>query len=182
MPPSGIQILHHHKSATSIGTLGAANAIAIGDGAYQGSALTAGFLLKKLRGWAGIEFSADGATPDDFPLLVLAYGDKSGSEVNAAMVLEEPNPASDHLVNQATVRAIVDVIGPDIVVHHENDANNANQSYHFDLSRVELPKKGMPFPEGVGWEWHIFNPTSSSFTTGGIAHIWAKYMGVWLSD
>lgn len=182
MPTKGIQILHHHNSNTSLGTLAAASSIQIDGGTYADSALQAGFLMKTIDGWAGIEFSADGATPDDFPLLVLAYGDKTSGEVGSALVLEEPDPTSDHLINQATVRAIVSVTGPSMVVHHENDANNANQTYHFDLSKIRLPKQGLPFPEGVGWNWLIFNPTASAFTTGAIAHIWAKYMGVWLSD
>ncbi len=182
MASKGIQILHHLANNQPLGTLAAVTLVAVDDGTYSGSSLTAGFLMKKIRGTAFVEFSSDGATPDDFPMLVLAYGDKSMSDLSTAMILEEPNPAVDHLVNQATVRAIVDAIGPRNVTHHENDANNANQTYTFDLSEFVLPKTGMPFPEGVGWQLAIFNPTSSAYTTGAICTLWAKYLGVWLSD
>lgn len=180
MVSKGIQILHEASKAVALSTLGAGAAVLI-SGPYAGTT-TAGFLMKKISGYCAIEFSADGATPDDFPLLVLAYGDNTVTEVQNALILEEVDPTDDHLVNQATVRRIVGAMGPTYGIHHENDANNAHQTWHFDLKKMDLPSKGLPFGEGVGWQWLIWNPTNSAYTTGALAHLWARYHGVWLSD
>lgn len=182
MPQKGIQILHHSSLNVTVGALASVTAIAADGSEYAGASLTAGFLMKKIEGHYIVEGSSPAAEPDDIPLLCLVYGDSDASEVAAALVTEQPNPAVDSLIDQATVRRIVIARGPDQTTHSENDANPASNLLQWDLSKFVLPGKGMPFPEGQGWAWFLFNFTGGAFTDGGVGQLWARYKGVWLSD
>ena len=179
--PKGLQILHESDGNVTIGALAAFSAIALTT-AYAGTNITRGFLMKKMQGSITIEGLASGAANDDIPLLFLCYGDTSAAEAAAAAITEQPDASVDTLIDQATVRRIAGVLAPTMIIQNENDANPADVTIVFDLSKMDLPSKGMPFAEGQGWNFQLFNPTAAAFTTGGVGHTWARYFGVWLSD
>ncbi len=182
MPAKGLQILHHSVVNATVGSLASLASLAIDGADYAGSNLTAGFLIKKLQGMVIVEGLSSAASNDDIPILCLVDGDADVSESAAAMVVEQPDPAVDTLIDQATVRRIRGVLMPTLIQQNENDANAADVTLIYDLSKMDLPRGGIPFSEGKGWTWHIFNFTGAAFTTGGTAHFWARYFGVWLSD
>lgn len=182
MPSSqGIQILHQSSVNKTLGALASLGAVAVDDEEY-GSAIAAGFLMKKIEGFFMVNGAAPALQNDDIGLLCLVYGDISVTELAALMIVEQPDPAVDRLLDQAQVRGLVIARGPDFIVQNENDANPADITLTWDLSKFVLPGKGMPFPEGQGWHWQYFNPTGSAFTTGGVGDLWVRYKGVWLSD
>ncbi len=182
MVSKGLQILHHSAVNGSTGTLASLASLQFDGGDYAGSNLTAGFLIKKIQGMAVLEGLAPAATVDDIPLLILCDGDASVTESAAAMVQEQPDPAVDTLVAQSIVRRIRAILAPTMIQSNENDANSADFILIYDLSKIDIPKGGIPFGEGKGWTWHWFNMTGGAFTTGGVSHLWARYYGVWLSD
>ncbi len=175
----GIQILHESAVNITMGSLASLTALDAAT-AYQTTNLTAGFLMKKIEGFAMIDGSPDPV--DDIPLLVLCYGNTSIAEIAAAMVQEDPDSSDDALVDQATIRRVVIARGPDTITHSENDANTADNTFTWDLENFRLPSKGLPFLENVGWAWRFFNPTGAAFTTGAVGSFWSRIKGVWLSD
>ncbi len=177
-----VVILHHAAVNQTIGALGAQAAIAVDDQEYAGDNVSQGFLMKKIMGAFAINGANSGVTADDVPLLCLAYGDSSVTELAAAMVVEQPKRAVDELIDQATVRRLVIARPPDEISHNENDANNADDTYLWRLENFKLPGKGIPFGEQQGWAWFIYNFTGAAFATGGVGDLWARYYGAWLSD
>ncbi len=178
----GLQILHHSAVNGALGTLASLATLQMDGGDYAGANLTAGFLIKKIVGMVLLEGMNDGARMDDIPLLVLCDGDSSVVESAAALVIEQPDPAVDTLIDQATVRRIRGILAPTMIQSNDNDANNSDMTLIYDLSKFDIPRGGIPFSEGKGWTWHWFNMTGGAFATGGVSHIWARYFGVWLSD
>ncbi len=179
----GIQILHESASQVALGTLASLAAIDLGI-AYQSTNLKGGFLMKKIEGFFVIEGIDEDVQNSMVPLLVLTYGNSSVAEVAAAMVQEDPDPADDPLVNQATIRRIVQARGPDIMYTSQvTDTTLVTSTYAWDLSKFnqDFPSKGLPFSEEVGWAWRVFN-LGSVFATGSRGSLFARIKGVWLSD
>lgn len=177
---SGIMILYESAASVSLGTLASLAAIDLSV-AYQTTALTAGILLKKIDGAVVIEGLDKDGVASAALVAVLSYGNTSVVEVAAALVNETPDLEDDPLVDQATNRRIVAIVSPRLDSSHRDTATTVTRTLTFDLAEAKLPGKGLPFPEGIGWAWRIYN-MGIVLTTGARAHIQARYMGVQLSD
>ncbi len=168
---SKILILHELKAPVALSTLASRDLLEF-SGEYN-TFSPAGFLLKKMRG--GIRHTF--VEPGDAVIVVLAYADASDAEVESALEKVNPDLTSDELVDQAQARRVIAILHPSVVGAVGSGGTGKNEMY-FDLKDVDLPSKGLPFPEGIGFKWCAYNTGGGALTTGSSLMISGRYMGV----
>ncbi len=168
---SKILIKHEFTSATALSTLAARDALQVS--AQYGTLSGGGYLMKRIRGEGRLTF----LEPGDGGILVLAYSDATVAEVEAALENADADLTADELVDQAQARTVVGIIGAKTTLSVGSGGTAKNELF-FDLSDIDLPSKGLPFPEGIGWQWIFYNTSAGAMTTGAAVTISARYMGV----
>ncbi len=172
----GNQLLIKHEIIAAVGlsTLASRTFLTLSTGmsAFENR----GFLLKRIRGGATQVFTE----PGDVGILVMAYGDASASEIETALEAVDVNLTEDELVEQASARRIISILHPTIIGGVGTGGSGKTMAI-YDFSDIEIPAKGLPFPEGVGWKWGFYNIGGGAFTTGSSVMTSARVMGVALS-
>ncbi len=168
---SDIMIKHEFTAAVALSTLAARDLLQVS--AQYGTFSNGGFLLKKIRGSVRVPF----LEPGDNVVLVLAYSDASIAEVETALENADADLTSDELVDQAQARTVIAVMGPTVYGAVGSGGTSKNEVI-FDLAKIDLPAKGLPFPEGIGWQWAVYNDGGGALTTGASAIVSARYHGV----
>ncbi len=168
---SKLKILYEAPSAFGVGALAAKD---MTDAFTQYASFSnGGFLLKKLRGSVRHVF----VEPGDGGILVLAYADASAAEIETALELVNTDLATDELVEQAQARAIIGLCAPRLNGGLGSGGTDKCELY-YDLSEIDIPSKGLPFLEGIGWKWCFYNTGGGAFTTGSSLNMAARYLGV----
>ncbi len=174
--PHGLVISNETISSLPLGTLAARTALTLGQ-AFNG--ITATFLMNRFRCWLVIQGLTAG---EGFPFLVgLARGDATAAEISVAMLEGNTSGPSDttqmltednaFVVVQKSIRAMT----PD----GDTTGNRTGGWLHADF---KLPKRGIPWAEGSGWQAFIYNATDAALTTGATVTGQSQYWGVWLRD
>lgn len=165
---SGLHILKETTRGVTLGTLLTATALSVESG--HGTGLLQSFLMKKVMA----NIYIDNGTPGQGPILVgMAQGDKSVSEIKSA--LEQIELERD-LVDQATIKGVLHETLRMITFGHTIDGGNV---VHMNVSLGG--GKGIPFEEGDGWQWFVYNVGSGALaTTAPAFHMDATYYGVFL--
>ncbi len=164
--PQGIQILTDRVTGSALGTLAGITALAVEQG--HGTGLLQSFLMKKLR----IAAAVDGLAQADGTILIgMARGDASVTEIKTA--LEDAQLERDNKT-QAAKR---DVLHETVMLLKPIGAGTTRVAE----ATISLGGgKGIPFEDGDGWQWFVYNVDSSALTTGGLVYLQASYWGVWL--
>ncbi len=161
-----VEILSDSSAANSLGTLATLTALVIETGHATG--LLRSFLMKKVKA----RFRTVGRTVGDEGLMVgMARGGASITEIKAAI---EAVQFQEDQQNQGAVREVVhEAIA---LLHPVGDGTMESAEIMVSLGGG----KGIPFGEGVGWQWFVYNLGDGSLTTGAKLHMHATYWGVWL--
>ncbi len=169
----GLVIQNETISDVALGTLGARAAIKLGS-AFN--AITATYLMNRFRLWIHLK----GLTTDEgWPFLVgLARGDATAAEIATAMLEGNTSGPSDTTQVLTQDNAFV-VVQKSIRQVARSDFADTEGFATIDM---KLPKRGIPFSEGSGWQIFIYNATNSALTTGAIVNGQSQYWGVWLRD
>ncbi len=155
-------------SDVALGTLTANTALFL---SQSFNAITATFLMKH----ADINLQVEGLTADEGPFLVgICNGNATITEVTTAMneantigpddVTQQLTQDNAWVVYQKGVRPMIPLSG-------------GTQAYlHASMSLG----KGIPWAEGSGWNWFIYNADPAALTTGGVVKGRIRSQGVWL--
>ncbi len=159
-----VEILAHDFDFT-VGAL-TAN-VALAGGTDYATGLLASFLMKK------VEFSHFLETPDAEDLLIIgmARGDATITEIKTAI---EKKQVERSKKDQANTR---DILWE--TVRHIS-ANSAADSMAIHQVVSLGGGKGIPFEEGDGWQWFIYNKGLNDQVAGAFVRSNATYYGVWL--
>ncbi len=163
-----VQILTDRASGAALGGLTGGVAVAVEQ--THGTGLLQSFLMKKIKGTASIE----GLTAGEGAHLVLglARGDASIGEIKAA--LEDAQLERD----KKTQAAKRDVLHETIVAMNISAIlNTRTMLIEFEMSIGG--GKGIPFEDGDGWQWFVYNG-GSTLTTGATFSSRMTYWGIWL--
>ncbi len=156
-----------------LGTLASRTALQI---AADFSAITATFLMKRVR---YLLYLTD-VTADEGPFCVaLAQGDTSA--VEASRGVTEGNTAGPSDRTQMLTQDESWNIVQDSLEFLEPTAGVADWSSDGDW-HVLGGGKGIPFPEGAGWQAVIINLDADALTTASQIKGVIQYQGVWLRD
>ncbi len=155
----------------ALSTLGARSALQI---ANDFSAITATFLMKRVR----YMLLLDAVTAGEGSFCVaLAQGDTSAVEASQGFTegnTAGPSDRTQMLTQDNSWNVIQDSVEflrpAAVVADWESDGE-----WH-SLG------KGIPFPEGSGWQAVIMNLDNAALTTGAIIKGIIQYQGVWLRD
>ncbi len=170
-----VSLVHQNDPVEDIalGTLAARTALQI---ANDFTAVSATFLMKRVRYLVHLE----GITADEGPFCVaLAQGDVSAAEASQGVTegnIAGPNDRTQVLQQQDSWNIIQDsleLIGEDA----NTTAAQSSGQWH-----VLGGGKGIPFPEGVGWQAVVISLDNAALTTGGVIKGVIQYQGVWLRD
>ncbi len=161
------------NSKTSLGAIASEGAIE-GSSVYGGASAptqAANFLMKRIRmnvGWVA-------AVNNETIVIALVQGTMSAGEFDnvftraaiAADNFESPDFTGE---NDSQMKQVcwetVRLLQGDMTVPLWLDISLANG-------------KGIPFQQGTGWHWVVFNMANSSLTTGSSFELFGAYYGVW---
>ncbi len=159
-----VEILKDTTRGVALGTILTATALSVESG--HGTGLLHSFLMKKVMANVGIRAGTIG----ELIIVGLARGDASVGEIKAAM---EAVQLERDIVTQASNR----------VVLYETlrilNLDPSQQPMHYEVSLGG--GKGIPFEDGDGWQWFVYNVGSATLTTGALISMDATYYGVWLN-
>ncbi len=135
------------------------------------NAITATFLMKH----ADVQLYLEGITADEGPFMIgICNGNATITEVTTAMneantigpddVTQQLTQDNAWVVYQKGVRNMIPLSG-------------GTQWY---LSASFSLGKGIPWAEGSGWNWFLYNADPSTLTTGGVCKGRIRTQGVWL--
>ncbi len=132
--------------------------------------LTATFLMKHVE----INLQLEGVTADEGPFLVgIANGNATVTEVTSAMN-EANNIGPDDVTQQLTQDNawVVYQKGVQAMTPITSTLHHLKASMSFG--------KGIPWAEGSGWQWFIYNADPAALTTGAVLKGRIRSQGVWL--
>ena len=160
-----VEILVDTAASVAIGTLGGSTALQ-----WEGeksTALKQSFLMKKVRASIAIA----GLSVNEPILFGMARGDATVAQIKTALT---QNQLERDAKDQAAVR---DVLHETVRVGmHGNGDGNFVLNYEVSLGGG----KGIPFEDGDGWQWFVFNLRTGAMTTGATISAGLAYYGVWL--
>ncbi len=161
-----VDILSDSSAANSLGALTTLTALVIETGHATG--LLRAFLMKKVKA----RITTVGRTIGDEALLVgMARGGASITEIKAA--LEDVQLQEDLAIQGAKREVIHETLA---LMTRSGDGTTEEAEFMVSLGGG----KGIPFGEGVGWQWFAYNLGDGSLTTGSKMHMHATYWGIWL--
>ncbi len=157
----------------ALGTLAAKTALTLGV-AFNG--ITATFLAKMLR----IILSITGLTAQDEGPFAVVIGNGDLTATEATNALAEGNTAgpgdTTQVLTQDTAFAIVQKSLRTFV-----PAGGPSPTSQYLDATIALGK-GIPFKEGTGWQYFIYNLDGSALQTGAVVNGITQTWGVWLRD
>ncbi len=174
MPKTTGVLIHQNEPVEDVAltTLAARTALQI---AADFSAIAATFLIKRVRYFLTLQSVATNEGPF---MVALAQGDVTAAEASAAFTegnTAGPSDRSQTLsqdeswnVYQASVEKLMPA-----------DSGGFHQS---SGQWINMPGRGIPAPEGAGWQAIVFNADNAALTTGSIIKGIIQYQGVWLRD
>ncbi len=152
----------------SLGTLAAVTAVSIL--AQHGTGILNAYLMKKVhaRIWA------EETDSNDMFLVGMARGGASVTEIKSAIEISQLDRSKK---NQASVRDVLmeslTLLGP---------GNDGGGTLNKDLNVSLGGGNGIPFDEGEGWQWFVYNIGQNAFVAGSFVGIDATYFGAWLGN
>ncbi len=109
---------------------------------------------------------------DEHIFVGMCRGDASAAEVIAA--IETPITERDEQA-QANVR---EVIWNSIRAIDWSDVADASKDFNWEFKHAG--GKGLPFPDGQGWKWFVYNMDLNPLTTASQIYAMITHLGVWL--
>ena len=163
-----VEILTDSVDAFGLGTLASKTALVVQSD--HGTALLKSFLMKKFIANLALK------TPDagDVIIVGLARGDATVTEIANAL---QATQFERDLQTQANRRM---VLMESLRIFHGTDtANGGMRALHYEVSVGG--GKGIPFEDGDGWQWFVYNPDDGSLAAGSEIMGIVVYFGVWLN-
>ncbi len=157
------------QGGTALATL--APAIAVSVVTTHGTGLLNAFLMKKARGTLWI----DDMDASDMLIVGMARGDATITEIKAA--LENADVARDR-TGQASIRQVVNETLT--LIWRDAAAGDVRQSMEIEVSLGG--GKGIPFGEGQGWQWFVYNAGANAQVAGALFNMEMTYYGAWLGS
>ncbi len=151
--------------AAAAGTL--AQGIAADLETAQSTGLLNAFLMKRVNATALMD------TPDvsDTIIVGMARGDATVTEIKAAIELAQVERDAQ---DQANAR---------VVLHETKRYLFASTTVDTNIVHIDASLgggKGIPFDEGDGWKWFMYNDGANDQVAGMTVRIMGTYYGVWL--
>ncbi len=169
MPDKNAVILLTDKAGPlALATLDTVTALSIES--THGTAMLNAYLMKHVRAALSLE------TPDvdDGPFLVgMARGGASITEIKAAI---ENADLDRNRQGQANIRV---VLFETVRMFGSTESSATGPFIEMDVSLGG--GKGIPFDEGEGWQWFIYN-MGSQLVAGSFINLFASYAGAWLGN
>ncbi len=163
-----VQILVESLAGTTLGQVDAGEAVITVN--VHGTGLLQSYLMKKVR--ASIVVTGITAPEGDHMVVGMARGDASVSEI--ATAIRQTQLERDR-VSQAQRR---------IVLHETltllKVSGNIDNRLVAEIDMSLGGGRGIPFEDGDGWAWFIFNVHDDVVATGGNMSVQATYWGIWL--
>ncbi len=156
----------------ALGTLAQRTALQI-EGDFTG--ISATFLMKRVRYLVKLE----NITSGEGPFAVVLAGDATAAEAAAGVTEGNTSGPSDR-TQMLTQDTSWNIIQDSLELLKDNGADTIQQTsgrWH-----TVGGKKGIPFPEGSGWQAVVVNLDNAALTTGAIMKGVIQYQGVWLRD
>ncbi len=161
-----VEIIVEAANGVALGALGSSTALIIDS--THATALLTSFLMKKVRAMVKVVGAAVG---DEALVCGMARGDVTVGQILTALTgaqLERDN------VGQAQRRVVAHETVTPLVPNGDGTTMTA-------IIEASLGGgKGIPFEDGDGWQWFVYNAGSGALTTGSTAILLGTYWGVWL--
>ncbi len=163
-----VVILKDQALSVALSTLVNQTALAVETG--HGTGMLRSFLMKKVVADIVIEGITAG---EGNPMLVgMARGEATVTDIKTAIELIQLE-RSDLL--QAQVRMVLHETVRMVSFVENTTVGRAHVAASLGGG------KGIPFEEGDGWQWFVYNMSNGTLTTGGAFNLDAIYYGVWLN-
>ncbi len=166
-----VQIIVDTMGSAALGALVTKTAVAVET--THSTGLLQSFLMKKIKVHSAVVTALTSGQGENL-LLVLARGDATATEVKAAL---EGSQLERDRVTQASKRKII------------HDAIFAIEIDEIIDTRARVRMKdavsiggggGIPFEDGDGWSWFVYNGDATTLTTGAVINGTISYWGIWL--
>ncbi len=163
-----VEILTHNIAPSSTVASLAANTAVVFNNNF-GTGLLRSFLMKRVKAL----FFLKGAVAGELFLVGIARGDATVTEIKTA--LEQVQLERD-LQDQANTR---------VILHDSLELITGLAADSTGMAKIEISLgggKGIPFEEGDGWQWFIYNVDDGAASAGSQQiQGRATYYGVWLN-
>ncbi len=171
---SGLVVQNDSLLTVSLGTLAAQTPIIL-TGGIMSTSLAHSFLVKKIK----INLHLDTVVPSEGPFYVgMAFGDATVGEIQGG--LQEANTSGPHDTTQVRTQDNAFNIVQMSLTAGEQQVESSTVS-HWNFRNEISFGKGIPFQEGQGWNWFVYNAGNGALTTGSGINGHCQAMGVWLN-
>lgn len=156
-------------NSDALATLAADTALIVN--ATFSTGLTRTFLLKFLD----YHVRVVAGTPGESVIVGLAIGQATIAEIAAALTGNITDPSD--AVSLTTMAARAAIIWPSVRILDLSPTGGAKLE-----ERIPMGKKGIPLQEENGMQIFVYNPSTSSLTTGALLNGIVGLTGVWLDN
>ncbi len=169
--PQAVVILRDQANRTPLDTLAANAALQVEGGHATG--MLNGFLMKKVRALIALQV----VDAEDLIIVGMARGGATVTEIKTAIEMQQLDRSRQ---DQANVRV---VLFETLEQLYAGPVVAGGQQMLLAEVEVSLGGgKGIPFDEGEGWQWFVYNWGNGAQVAGAIISIDATYYGAWLGN